>query len=182
MGLVNAIHGLKNSKVTKRQLAEEAIFIEQKMIKESVGCQDQIAAAYGGLNVIKLGPGKKMKIAKLGISFTYREYLRRSILLGFTGLSRDGTSIMKQHVTNISQGKSKELLREINQIFENAHELLKTEDIEKLGKLLNDSWAIKKDFTPNVSNQHFNQIYEIAMKSGAVGASLWVLMAVVFIS
>ena len=66
MGLVNAIHGLKNSKVTKRQLAEEAIFIEQKMIKESVGCQDQIAAAYGGFNVIKLGPGNKMKIAKLG--------------------------------------------------------------------------------------------------------------------
>mgnify|MGYP000018961753 CR=1 FL=1 len=173
VGLVKAIHGLKNSKVTKRQLAEEAIFIEQKMIKESVGCQDQIAAAYGGFNVIKLGPGNKMKIAKLVISFTYREYLRRSILLGFTGLSRDGTSIMKQHVSNISQGKSEELLREINQISENAQQLLKTEeDIEKLGKLLNDSWVIKRDFTPNVSNQHFNQIYEIAMKNGAVGGKL----------
>ena len=173
VGLIKAIHGLKNSKVTKRQLAEEAIFIEQKMIKESVGCQDQIAAAYGGFNVIKLGPGNKMKIAKLVISFTYREYLRRSILLGFTGLSRDGTSIMKQHVSNISQGKSGELLQEINQISENAQQLLKTEeDIEKLGKLLNDSWVIKRDFTPNVSNQHFNQIYEIAMKNGAVGGKL----------
>ena len=74
------------------------------MIKESVGCQDQIAAAYGGLNVIKLGPGHSMKIIKLGISFSYREYLRRSILLGFTGLSRDGTNIMKKHIANISEG------------------------------------------------------------------------------
>ena len=69
VGLVKAIHGLRNARATKRQLAEEAIFIEQKMIKESVGCQDQIAAAYGGLNVIKLGPGHSMKIIKLGISF-----------------------------------------------------------------------------------------------------------------
>ena len=64
-------------------------------------------------------------------------------------------------------------MQEINQISEDAQQLLKTEeDIEKLGKLLNDSWVIKRDFTPNVSNQHFNQIYEIAMKNGAVGGKL----------
>ena len=173
VGLVKAIHGLRNARATKRQLAEEAIFIEQKMIKESVGCQDQIAAAYGGLNVIKLGPGHSMKIIKLGISFSYREYLRRSILLGFTGLSRDGTNIMKKHIANISEGKSESMLREINKISENAYELFKMEeDIEKIGNLLNESWLIKRNFTPNVSNQNFNQIYEIALKNGAVGGKL----------
>lgn len=173
VGLVRAIHGLKNSRISKRQLAEEAIFIEQQMIKEAVGFQDQISASYGGLNVIKLGPGSKMRVSKLDISFSYKEYLRRSVLLGFTGLSRDGTNIMKKHITNISDGKSEALLNDVSKISQRALELFKLEeDIDKLGNLLNDSWAIKRNFTPMVSTQTFNQIYEVAVKNGALGGKL----------
>ena len=72
---------------------------------------------------------------------------------------------MKKHIANISEGKSESMLREINKISENAYELFKMEeDIEKIGNLLNESWLIKRNFTPNVSNQNFNQIYEIALK------------------
>ena len=131
VGLVKAIHGLKNSKVTKRQLAEEAIFIEREMIQEAVGFQDQIAAAYGGLNVIKLGPGNKMSINRLNISFSYKEYLRRSILLGFTGI-RDGTRIMQEHIKNVRIGVSESMLKEVNGISDDAYKLFKMEeDIDK---------------------------------------------------
>ena len=97
VGLLKAIHGLKNSNVSKSQLFQEAIYIEQEMIGEAVGVQDQISAAYGGINVIKLGPGKKIRVSALKPSFSYTEYLRRSILMGFTGLSRDGTAIIAEH-------------------------------------------------------------------------------------
>ena len=136
------------------------------MIKESVGCQDQIANRISGL--------KRSIFSNRYFSQSIIDiiHIQRIFLIAQHNLNlyvRLQLALMKQHVSNISQGKSEELFaRAINQISENAQQLLKTEeDIEKLGKLLNDS-SIKRDFTPNVSNQHFNQIYEIAMKNGAV--------------
>ena len=71
VGLLNAIHGLKNSKVSKHQLAQQAIYVEQEMIGEAVGVQDQISAAFGGINVIRLGPGTKLKICIKTLIFLY---------------------------------------------------------------------------------------------------------------
>ena len=173
VGLVKAIHGLKNSKVTNRQLAEEAIFIEREMIKEAVGFQDQIAAAYGGINVIKLGPGNKMSINRLNIAFSYKEYLRRSILLGFTGISRDGTRIMQEHIKNVQSGVSESMLKEVNGISEDAYKLFKMEeDIDKIGSLLNQNWRVKRGLTKKVTNNSFDAIYDIALKNGALGGKL----------
>ena len=118
---MKAIHGLKNSNVSKTQLFQEAIYIEQQMIGEAVGVQDQISAAYGGINVIKLGPGNKIRVSALKPSFTYTEYLRRSILMGFTGLSRDGTAIIAEHKNKICSKEISNKLSEVSQISQEAN-------------------------------------------------------------
>lgn len=173
VGLLSAIHALKGNKPTKAQLAEEAIYVEQEMIKEAVGVQDQISAAYGGINIIKVGPKKKMKIQKLNVSFGYKEYLRRSILLGFTGITRDGIALMETHKKNIKAGKSVKLLQEINSITLEALEMIKMEgDIENLGNLLKNAWNVKKQFSTKTENKNFEEIYEVANANGALGGKL----------
>ena len=104
VGFLNAMHALKHQKVSKKQLANEAIYVEQDMINEAVGVQDQISAAYGGFNIIKLGPDKRIDVKPLKLSFSYKEYLKRSILLGFTGLSRDGIKLIEEHKSGIKTG------------------------------------------------------------------------------
>lgn len=173
VGLLNAIHALQNIPVSKSTLAEEAIYVEQEMINEAVGVQDQITAAYGGINVIKLGPGKRRTVKKIPLSFAYKEYIKRSILLGYTGQARDGLSLMKKHKGNISSGLSTHLLIEINSTTEEAYKLFeKEEDIDKIGKLLKHSWEIKRQFVSDIESERFNQIYEIALKNGAFGGKL----------
>ena len=173
VGLLKAIHGLKNSNVSKTQLFQEAIYIEQEMIGEAVGVQDQISAAYGGINVIKLGPGKKIRVSALKASFTYTEYLRRSILMGFTGLSRDGTAIIADHKNKIYSKEINNKLSEVSQICQEATSMLSKEmEIEEIGKLLNHAWNLKKGFSDKISPQMFDEIYKTAVKNGAVGGKL----------
>ena len=173
VGLLKAIHGLKNSNVSKTQLFQEAIYIEQEMIGEAVGVQDQISAAYGGINVIKLGPGKKIRVSALTPSFSYTEYLRRSILMGFTGLSRDGTAIIAEHKNKIYSKEINNKLSEVSQISKEANKmLLKEMEIEEIGKLLNHAWKLKKGFSDKISPQMFDEIYKTAVKNGAVGGKL----------
>ena len=173
VGFLNAMHALKHQKISKKQLANEAIYVEQDMIKEAVGVQDQISAAYGGLNIIKLGPGKRMDIKPLKLSFSYKEYLKRSILLGFTGLSRDGIKLMEKHKSGIKTGKSTTLLEEIEGITREAQKIFEIEeDIEKLGKLLQRAWAVKRNFVKKNENESFDEILKIAMANGALGGKL----------
>ena len=168
VGLLNAIHGLKNSKVSKHQLAQQAIYVEQEMIGEAVGVQDQISAAFGGINVIRLGPGKKLKISALKPSFAYTEYLQQSILMGFTGLSRDGTAIAAEHKNKINSKKIDDVLREVSQISQEAYKMLTKEmDIQDLGRLLNRAWKLKKKFSNKVSPELFDRIYDTAINMGA---------------
>ena len=173
VGLLKAIHGLKNSNVSKTQLFQEAIYVEQEMIGEAVGVQDQISAAYGGINVIKLGPGKKIRVSALKPSFSYTEYLRRSILMGFTGLSRDGTAIIAEHKNKIYSKEINNKLSEVSKISQEANKmLLKEMEIEEIGKLLNHAWKLKKGFSDKISPQMFDEIYKTAVKNGAVGGKL----------
>ncbi|MBF0240375.1 MAG: kinase [SAR324 cluster bacterium] len=106
VGLLHALHALNYRMVSQRQLADEAIHVEQTLIGENVGIQDQIMAAFGGLQIIEMGPGAHYTTRQLILPPDYLKNLEDHILLGFSGISRESSKFAHTHIENIQQGKS----------------------------------------------------------------------------
>ena len=100
VGLLNALYGLKNYMPTKRELALEAIHIEQNLIGESVGSQDQTAAAFGGINRINFSKENKIDVQHLIISQDRLFHLQDNLMLFFTGFARNASDVAKEQIKN----------------------------------------------------------------------------------
>ena len=170
--MLHALHTLQNFKPSKYQLALEAIKIEQDEIGESVGSQDQTAAAYGGFNKIEFGGPQEVKVSELTIDSTRLKYLEDRLVLFFTGLSRDAGVIAADQIKN-TKNKKKELehmsliLKEAEDIIQNPYG-----DLDEIGKLLNKQWEIKRNISNKISNEKIDNLYKIGILSGAKGGKL----------
>ena len=116
--MLHALHALRYEMVTPKTLADEAIKVEQELIGENVGIQDQIMAAYGGLQVIKMGPGPDYLVQPLIVSPEYLNTLEQHVLLGFSGISRNSNQYAEAQIKNIINGESHRNLRG-NSVFSN---------------------------------------------------------------
>jgi len=173
VGLINALHAyLGIRKVDKFQLATEAINIEQNFIGESVGVQDQIMAAYGGIRVIELS-GANINVRDLRIRDDYVSDLEEHIMLGFSGIDRFSNVHAKQQIDAIKQGKSKKLLEEITTITETALHIFESHGkIKEIGELLKYQWNRKRQLTDTVTTDYIDTIYNKAINAGAYGGKL----------
>ena len=170
VGLVNAISQFKNKNITKKKLASYTIYIEQKMIKENVGSQDQIAAAYGGLNHIKFSKKDEFKVKKIDISKNSLTHLNNKLMLFHTGVFRKADLVSKKYINKLNT-KSK-YLNEMSQMVNESINLIKQDNLDQFGKLLNESWKLKKMISSNISNSFIDDIYNTAIQSGALGGKL----------
>lgn len=173
VGLLNALYALQGKMVTRRQLAFDAIHVEQNLIAEPVGSQDQTAAAFGGFNKIEFG-GRKNGVFVQSITLDSEKlaYLQDCLLFYFTGFPRFASDMAKEQ---IKQTPNK--LKELNTMREMVDEAIailngRYEDMNRFGKLLHESWMLKKGLTKLVSNAGIDKIYEVAMKAGAEGGKL----------
>jgi D-glycero-alpha-D-manno-heptose-7-phosphate kinase len=173
VGLLNALHALSYEMKSVDQLAAEAIHVEQNLIKEDVGIQDQIMAAHGGLKILKMGPGTDYTVTPLILAPDYLRALEDHILLGFSGISRFSVEFAKAQIENINNGSSEQRLSEIHSIAEEALDLFKNQsNLDKIGALLDRSWKMKRQLIKGMSNDTIDDIYEIAKKEGAFGGKL----------
>lgn len=171
VGLLLALHGLRHEMPTKRDLADEAITVEQRVLEEHVGIQDQILAAYGGFQVIEMGPETDYRVAPLVLPPEYQQALQVHILLGFTGMTRFASGVAEEQVRNIGSGQSR--VGEILGIAREALRLLhKRAAFEQLGGLLHDGWQLKKSLGKGVSSPDIDAVYETAIRNGAYGGKL----------
>jgi len=174
VGLLHALHGLKHEMPTKSQLAEEAIEVEHVLLHENVGIQDQIMAAYGGLRLIEMGPSygqKKYRVTPVILPPEYLANLEKYILLGFTGLTRFASEIAEEQIQKLEKGEVN--LGELFSITKEALSLFQNnEDFEKIGRLLHQTWLIKKSLTHKVSNHLIDSLYETGLRAGAIGGKL----------
>ena len=170
VGLLNGLYALKGQMVTKERLAREAIHVEQDMIKENVGCQDQTLAAYGGFNLIEFGGTNHLRVQPLTIPAAKLNLLQDHLMLFFTGFSRHASSIAKTQIDNISQ-KKKELAR-MHEMVHEAVEVLNGNDLLKFGRLLDESWKLKRTLSDKISSAHIDDLYAKAVSAGAVGGKL----------
>ena len=170
VGLLNSLYALKGQIVTKEQLAKEAIHIEQNMIKENVGCQDQTLAAYGGFNHVEFGGANHLKVQPLTIPLNKLYKLQNHLMLFFTGFSRTASHIAEHQIKNIP--KKKVELRRMYEMVNQAIDILNGEDINAFGKLLDESWQLKRSLSEKVSTSQIDDLYDTAMKAGALGGKL----------
>ena len=172
VGLLMAGYALNNQMRTKNQLAHDAIEIEQRRIGEAVGSQDQTAAAFGGFNRINFGGNRELEVTPLTISTEKIINLQDHLMLFFTGFSRNASDIAQKQIEN-TNSKTKELDIMV-ELCKEAEELLVSSENGFLewGELLNEQWKIKKSMTNLITNSKIDNMYEKAIRSGALGGKL----------
>lgn len=172
VGLLHAIYAMNGQKVSKRDLATEAITIERDECHEAGGWQDQIAAAYGGLNHIEFD-NNGFHVSPVRISDERAEELDQNLLLFFTGFTRFSSAIQK---INEQQPKENKIpyLSKMKEITNAASAVLENnaEDMDKFGILLGQEWEQKKKTGKAVSSEKINTLYQIGINAGALGGKL----------
>ena len=171
VGLLHSLTALQGRRVTKEWLTQEAIRIEQDVLKENVGSQDQAAAAHGGFNVIHFQPDGGLRVEPLALPASRKQELNEHLMLFFTGFSRFSSDIAKAQVANIEK-KSESLHRMRAMVNDGVSILCSEKDIREFGDLLHSGWVHKRGLSDQVSNASIDALYEKARQSGAIGGKL----------
>ncbi|MDB2530875.1 kinase [Alphaproteobacteria bacterium] len=172
VGLMHALFAMKNRMVTKRELAMSAINLEQNILGEAVGSQDQTAAAFGGFNLIEFSKNTIFQVQEVIISEERLKYLQEHLLLCFTGFSRSAEKVAKAQI-KATPSKVNELNLMV-EILNQAKTVLTNENnpIEEFGSLLNEQWHLKRSLTSHISNLDIDKIYNAGIEAGAIGGKL----------
>lgn len=172
VGLLHALYALSGRTVSKRQLALDAIYVEQELIKENVGAQDQVAAAFGGFNKIEFGGREVFRVTPVPVAQERKDELQNNLLLVFTGLSRNASDIAKEQIKGIE--KKRVDLRSLASLASEAEKVLvaKSGRLDEFGLLLHESWKIKRAVTDKITTPFIDEIYENAVSAGALGGKL----------
>lgn len=170
VGMLNAFYGLKGKYADKKKLADEAIYLERVLCKESGGIQDQIAAAFGGLNRINFN-ADGYTVNPIIVSAERKKELNDNLMLFFTGFSRFSSDISKVQ-ENTMKDKTKQLL-EMLRLVDDAEKILTSKnDLNDFGRLLDYTWKLKRGITSKISNDSIDTLYTKAIKAGAIGGKL----------
>ena len=172
VGLLNAMRALQRLNYTKYQLASDAIYVERDVIGEIVGLQDQIAASYGGMNLIKFNDDETFEVKKVSLSNKTRETLNDHMMLFFTRQQRNAFEVEEKKISRIKENYHRlngiyELVKEGKSVLD-RHRF----DPREFGDLLHQSWLMKRDLAEGVSTDLINEAYEIAMRCGAYGGKV----------
>jgi len=171
-GLLKSMHALEGQYISKEDLTRESIYVEQELIKENVGSQDQTFAVYGGFNLIEFQKNGEIEVNPIIIPQERMQSFEGNLMLYFTGLSRFSSEIAEEQVKNTSQNipkldKMKDLVDQAVQIIANEKN-----DLNDFGSLLNETWHLKKQLSSKVSNGLIDDIYAKALSAGAIGGKL----------
>lgn len=171
VGLIRALTELRGEHLSKHQLALKALELEQDILKENVGSQDQIAAAYGGLNVVKFSPDGGFGVEPVAAKRERLVDLEKHLCLLYTGSSRMGGEIAASVIAGM-RNKAVEL-RRMRRLVDQAYDILTGSDsLTAFGELLHETWLLKRSLADGVSNSDVDEIYQTARENGALGGKL----------
>jgi len=171
VGLLNAMYALKGVMPTKHQLLTESLHIEQNMIQETVGSQDQTLAAYGGFNHVNFMQNGDISVRPIIMTADKMHHFNDHLMLFYTGIKRTAADVADSYVPNIEDKKRQ--LRIMKDLVDEALSVLgKGNDFNEFGTLLNEAWQAKRSLSSRVSNSEVDEMYERAMKAGALGGKI----------
>ncbi len=172
VGLISAIRALEGRYSSKDDLASEAIHVEQRMLREAVGVQDQISTSFGGFNHISLRADGGYQVNPMILPGERLEALQAHLMLVFTGVSRMAADVARSQLDNLKHRQAE--LHRVQEMVDQAIAILTsaTTDIVEFGRLLHQSWMIKRTLSARVSTPVVDDLYDAAVGAGAVGGKL----------
>lgn len=171
VGLLHALSALDGRYVTKEELAKSAIHIEQNVMEEHVGSQDQVSAAFGGFNRIEFRRNDAFVVAPMLLPQARLRELQSHLMLFFTGFSRIASTVAESKLQNF-RNRSGELKRMGEMVDEAIRHLQSSDNIQRFGELLDEGWKLKRSLSDKVSTAEIDSIYASAMKAGATGGKI----------
>lgn len=175
VGLLNLIAHLRSERITKLDLALNAIHLERELLKENVGVQDQLHAAFGGINRFDLD-GKNFRITPMMMRGECLHQLMQSLVLIHTGVSRHASAVVSEQLQRTRSGTIDRQLDTMLSMVDHACDILTSSQSERmlheLGAMLNDSWMLKRTLSPMVSTAEIDALYDKAVSLGALGGKL----------
>lgn len=172
VGLLLGLYALKGQMRDKHSLAADAIHVEQEMLQEAVGAQDQVSAAHGGLNRINFNVDGSIEVNRILAAQDRLKELEQHLVLYFTGFSRTASEIAHAQVQATPQ-RTKEL-EAMLELVDEAEAILTSPSrpVDEFGRLLHEGWSIKRTLTQKISNSAIDEIYEAGLDAGALGGKL----------
>jgi D-glycero-alpha-D-manno-heptose-7-phosphate kinase len=171
VGLLHALYGLTGRMVSKQRLALESVHLEQDILRETVGSQDQVLAAYGGLNHILFGVDGEIAVRPVTIGRDRMRELNDHLMLFYTGIKRTASRVAETYVSGIDRCSRQ--LETMRGLVDRAIDLLNSPaDIRPFGDLLHEAWQTKRTLSSTVSNSEIDGLYEAAMRAGALGGKI----------
>jgi D-glycero-alpha-D-manno-heptose-7-phosphate kinase len=172
VGLINAIHALDGHHVSKEALANEAVHVEQCVLHERVGLQDQVSGAFGGFNHIVIAQNGTFSVTPMVLPIDRLQALQNHLMLVFTGISRTANEVAETVVLNMKNKAAD--MKTMQQMVDRAIEIVSsaTTDLCELGHLMKEAWQLKRALSDRVTNGTVDQLLDTAMRAGAIGGKL----------
>ncbi len=171
VGLLHALHALRGELRTKMQLAQESIYLEQELLQETVGSQDQVMAAFGGFKHVQFDPGGKIFVDPLPLPPERSAELQDHLLLFYTGIVRTGADVARSYALDLPARRRQ--LQTMRQLVEESIDILiGGQDICAFGQLLHEAWLLKRSLSSQVSTPQVDALYNRARQAGALGGKL----------
>lgn len=172
VGLLLALYGLKDQMRNKQALAADAIQVEQEILHEAVGAQDQVSAAYGGFNRINFHQNGAVEVKPIVTSSSRMAQLEQHLALYFTGFSRIASEIAKEQIRMTPQRANE--LEAMLQLVNEGEDILASPSrpLDEFGRLLHEGWRLKKTMSQKITNTNIDDIYEAGIRAGALGGKL----------
>jgi len=171
VGLMNLLNNFQGKKIKKKMLAQKSIHFEQKILKDVVGSQDQVAVSYGGFNKIIFEAGGGFNVHPISIKKKTLNKLNRNLLLVYTGINRTAHDIAKSYINKLHKSRKSHILK-ISSFVGEAEKTLRKGNVSNFGNLLHESWLEKKSLSSAITNSSIDEIYNNAIKKGALGGKL----------
>ena len=171
VGLLNALHALQGHMATKEQLANESIMVEQDLLKENVGSQDQVNAAYGGFNHITFHASGEISVRPVIIPPDRQDELTSHLMLFYTGIKRTADKVAGEYVASL-EAKRRQLRILRDMVEEGLSILCGHGPIKEFGELLHEGWLAKQSISDKISNSAIAEVYNAARDAGAIGGKI----------
>ena len=172
VALVKGLHALTGTKLSARACAEEACRLEIDLLHEPIGKQDQYASALGGLNVMTFHKDESVDVEPLHLDYRRRLAFEDHLLLYFTGITREASSILSVQKKNTAAAAHRKTLEKMAASVPPFKKALEAGDLRTLARMLDSGWKAKKTLAPHITNPAIDDLYARALKAGAWGGKL----------
>lgn len=175
VALLNLLSRLRNEEIAKMELAKRAIFVERDLLNERVGVQDQLHAAFGGINRFDFHR-KDIRITPVSMSGAVQQHFVESLMLIYSGVTRHASATLDEQIGNTQAGKVDRQMEALLDLVDRSAAVMEMEDpqtmVAEFGRMMDEGWRVKRSLSSKITLPHIDELYGRAMANGALGGKL----------